>query len=257
MEYIHYGHGGFEPSQFKASENRYGYCKPYGGLWACPVDTTFGWVEFLEREDGESWLGTQKMDALAKSFRFAVADTANIVHIRTIEDLAGLPRQKFDDSNPFSDLHADRCWGDPMEYVKGKECYEIRWLPLDFEQMVRDGIDGVEVHWSELGWEEAHLLDGWDFDSIVILNPDVVVPVSEPGCLSLSNAEADILRTEMSTVKLFPHSQRIGANEMVVMFDLSECNIALLLMDRAQGNSPIDRALMRKLWDCRDALARA
>ena len=56
------------------------------------------------------------------------------------------------------------------------------YMIIDLKKMLKQGYDGIELHLSEeitddskdgLYWK----LYGWDCDSILVMNPDVVIPV--------------------------------------------------------------------------------
>ena len=54
------------------------------------------------------------------------------------------------------------------EFYSPNPCYP------DFEQLLKDGIDAVELRNSHLF---SRYLVTWDYDCILVLNPDVIVPV--------------------------------------------------------------------------------
>ena len=146
-KYIHYGHTEFRRDLFCEINNRLMFSKPWGGLWASPVDAEFGWIDWCEREDFCKY-------RVSECFEFILSDTAKVLHIYGVEQLDDLPRQ-------------DECLAS--------------WVCLDFEQLLSDGWDAVELHLSEetsyggfmngLYWS----LYGWDCDSILIMNPEVIV----------------------------------------------------------------------------------
>lgn len=150
--YIHYGHDSFNRDLFRPIRNREMFVKPWGGLWASPVDAEFGWYEWCNKEN----FNTRR---LSDSFMFTLSEKARVVHIRSVADLKELHDQE----------HPGWCKG----YLPFKS--------IDFEKLLADGVDAVELHLSEedltgcgfmegLYWE----LYGWDCDSILIMNPDVV-----------------------------------------------------------------------------------
>ena len=47
------------------------------------------------------------------------------------------------------------------------------WYTPDFEKMLADGWDAIELHLSECG-ELYWALYGWDCDCILVMNPDIV-----------------------------------------------------------------------------------
>lgn len=150
-KYIHYGHVEFDKGiMFVPIENVEYFTKPRGGFWASPVDSQYGWKEWCESNN----FCTSR---LCKSVTFALSDNAKVFHIRSVDDLENLPRQNLE-----LDVGVD------MVY-------------LDFERMADLGYDAVELHLSEELPDSHGFLDGlywklygWDCDSILIMNPDVV-----------------------------------------------------------------------------------
>ena len=149
--YIHYGHDSFDRDLFVPIYNEVMFTKPGGGLWASQIDAKFGWYEWC-RVNGF------RTNRLVKSFMFTLSEKARVVHIRSVADLKELPGQK-----------------NPVWFGNSQ------WKCIDFEKLLADGVDAVELHLSEedltgcgfmegLYWE----LYGWDCDSILIMNPDVV-----------------------------------------------------------------------------------
>lgn len=153
-KYIHYGHDSFDRNLFTPISNREMFVKPHGGLWASPIDASWGWYD---------WCHSEKFctDRLYESFTFTLSEKAKVIHIRSVADLEKLPEQKlserFRDTIPWS------------------------WKCVDFEKLLADGIDAVELHLSEENLSGHSFMDGlyyrmygWDCDSILIMNPDVV-----------------------------------------------------------------------------------
>lgn len=147
MEYIHYGHTHFDESLFNKIENK-PFVKPRGGLWASSIDAEYGWKDWCKSEE----FGECKDEC---SFKFKLSDNANVLHLRSVDDLRGLPRNKslvgFDSINKY-------------------------WL--DFESILASGVDAIEIHISEDNseWENSlyYALYGWDCDSILIMNKNIV-----------------------------------------------------------------------------------
>jgi hypothetical protein len=142
MQYIHYGHTSFDRDKFDKPRNRRVFTKPEGGFWASPVDAKFGWKQWCEEENFRDC----RKD---NSFTFTLSETAKVITIRTVEEAKELPRVK-DEFSPDS------------------------WITPDFEKLVADGWDAVELVLSS-DWRLYNFLYGWDCDSIVILNPDVMI----------------------------------------------------------------------------------
>ena len=144
--YIHYGHEPFDRGLIQPIKNREYFTKPRGGFWASPVDAEFGWKQWCEREHFA-------LDRFVHSFKFTLSPEAKVLTIGSKLDLHGLPR------------------GDTFGLDLGMVC-------LDFEELVKQGYDAVELELSR-DWDLYWDLYGWDCDSIVILNPDIIVEVEE------------------------------------------------------------------------------
>lgn len=145
--YIHYGSNQFEHSLFCPIRNIQYSNKPNGGLWASPIDAEYGWKEWCN----DNSFRECKEDV---SFKFVLADSSRVIHIRSYKDIDELPL-----------------------FPK-----QFGWALPDFEKAYYLGIDAIELHLSEdespdgmngLYW----LLYGWDCDSILILNPKIVIPI--------------------------------------------------------------------------------
>ena len=46
-EFVVYGKKKFNPKKFRKIKNRKGWCKPKAGLWASPIDSKWGWRDFI------------------------------------------------------------------------------------------------------------------------------------------------------------------------------------------------------------------
>ena len=148
--YVHYGSERFDLSRFEKIVNRGTWNKPSGGLWASPVNAELSWQEWCKGEEF-------RLDRLNTNFLFTLDPTAKVCHLYTGKDLDLLPEQ-------------DSGW--------------MGFIP-DFEQMVEDGWDAIELHLSSTSknWEGDGLywrLYGWDCDSILIMNPDIIRPLAKP-----------------------------------------------------------------------------
>lgn len=145
MEYIHYGDDTFRKEMYRPIKNReYRFTKPRFGFWASPVSTDYGWRDFCEREELES--------DLSRFFTFALSDGARVLRIREVYDLTWLPQL-------------------PGESLRG-EVY------LDFE-MIAESFDAIEVLFGKERTVKSYALrtalNFWDCDSLLVLNPDVVI----------------------------------------------------------------------------------
>lgn len=143
--YIHYG-----SNKFKTPEpilNKVVFTKPSGGLWASRKGDPNGWKNWCIKEDFLVY-------SLNKSFEFTLKDNARVLKLENREQLVNLPYNidnKYDTSNLYN------------------TCY------LDFEELSKDydAIELMDIH------EFYFALYGWDCNSILIMNPDVIDIISE------------------------------------------------------------------------------
>ena len=140
-KYIHYGHKHFDPYLFCPISNRGQWVKPTGGLWASPIDASFGWKDW----NRDSRFVTCNDD---NSFTFTLKDGARLLVIADNDFLKKLPQ------------------------ITAEYMHDL-WCMLDFEKLSED-YDAIELVLSadsRLYWS----LYGWDCDSILVMNPNVVV----------------------------------------------------------------------------------
>lgn len=142
--YIHYGHKHFDETRFEPIQNRICFNKPSGGLWASPTNAERGWRDWCEDNDFRE---CNDMNA----FKFTLSPTAKVFHIHTCEQAKMLKQNK---DNPI---------------------VNPRWVYIDFEEAIKQ-YDAIELHLSD-NFELYWLLYGWDCDSIIIMNPDIVVEI--------------------------------------------------------------------------------
>lgn len=141
MQYIHYGHDKFEKGKFQEIKNIPHNNKPYGGLWASRKNTNAGW---------KSWVLGNDLDIgnFSTSFEFSLKKDAKVLIIDSLEVLRDLPSSESDVTMMQLGL-------------------------LDFEKLSKD-YDAIEVLISKDRRLYFHLY-GWDCDSIIIMNPDIIV----------------------------------------------------------------------------------
>lgn len=142
MKFIHYGHEKFNKDKFQPVENRLDASKPKGGLWASRVDSPNGWKDWCESNE----FGTEKLNT---SFMFTLKDDAKVLRITNTKQLEQLPKMK----NPL-----------PIPTM---------WSMIDYEALATE-YDALELLISE-DHELYFSLYGWDCDSIVIMNKDVII----------------------------------------------------------------------------------
>lgn len=146
MIYIHYGTSHYDPSRFKPISNERVLNKPAGGLWASPKVCEYGWYDWCH--DEMFWL-----DKFDKYFLFKLTEDSK----KIIIDSNAALNKVYDMGYYFID---------PV----------VRDRRLDFEKLYADGYDAVEM---VLNNETYWSLYGWDCDSVVILNPNCIIEISE------------------------------------------------------------------------------
>ena len=146
--YIHYGSDHFDPDEFSPIKNIYLRNKPSGGLWASPYSSKRSWYDWCKSEEFRT-------DRLDKWFTFTLKDDAKVLTIKTELDLYELENNGFCvDKRP-------------------KMKYNLRGFYPDFEKLFIIGYDAVEVYMDDtIYWA----LYGWDCDSLLVLNPNCVIP---------------------------------------------------------------------------------
>jgi hypothetical protein len=140
--FVHHGSSTYDPTKFQPIRNR--FVKPYGGLWATPVgsETWKDWCQY-------NWETKPDKDNLKSSFTFGLKKDTNVYVIDDLCDLLQLPK-----------------------WTAGYSDY------IDFEQCLHSGVDAI--HLTEKGQWDTRLsspmdLYGWDLESILVMNPDVIV----------------------------------------------------------------------------------
>lgn len=144
--YVHYGSNRFERELFLMPINRPDFVisKPFGGLWASNIESEYGWKEWCE-------INEFHLNELESNFKFMLSNEANIFHIKNTKDICTLPLI------------------DNLYIITNHKV-------IDFEKCIQLGIDAIELHLSE-DRSLYHDLYGWDCDSILILNPDIIEPL--------------------------------------------------------------------------------
>jgi hypothetical protein len=137
MKYIHYGHKHFDRNLFVPVRNQEIMTKPEGGFWGSPVDAEWGWADWCRSEK------FRKCDK-ANAFIFTLRENANVLKWRTVDDVHAVPQI---------------------------ESQISIWICPDFEALRRDGVDAIEVEINELYFP----LYGWDCDSILVMNPNIIM----------------------------------------------------------------------------------
>jgi hypothetical protein len=155
-----YGRSKFDKSKFVNIVNRYASNKPYGGLWASPTkDKDIDWYEWCTSEH----FNTHK---LKEYFDFTLKDNANILIVKDLKDVDKLPRKivtDIDEIITFDTMNTNIDFEKLTEEYDGIMVYMYRSRDIDIERMMYDGM--------------YYRLYGWDVDTLLVFNPDVVEEV--------------------------------------------------------------------------------
>ena len=175
--YIHYGSEHYNPNRFLPVRNDGRITKPADGtgLWASRDGDTYedgmiiyGWKEWCRDSK-------YRVELLKKSFRFRLADTADILTVMAPQDLVPMPKispWEYRDSRALLNLQE----GEMPSLEQLHEFYRRNPCFLDYEKLLSDGVDGIELRNSHLF---ARYLIDWNCDCLLVLNPDVIIPISD------------------------------------------------------------------------------
>jgi len=139
LTYIHYGSKRFNALRFKQVRNHmYPFVKPRPetGLWASPVDSSFGWKDWCELESFRNCSPNN-------SFSFQLSSDARVFVINDIDDLEQLPWLE------------DRSSNGP-DYESIREIYDVLFLTEEGQYNTR------------LTYPKN--LYGWDCECILVMN---------------------------------------------------------------------------------------
>lgn len=174
VTYIHYGSDHFDKFLFKPLKNRRTFpaSKPdvKSGLWASPVDSKYGWKDWVIEQD----FGAD----LQKSFKFQLKNQDKIFDVSTIEDAIDLIKRYYLKETEFHKLYYVDSLETILDNIASKNVFlASNSFLLDFEKMQNDGYTGLEIHIAKNPMF-YYLFYGWDMDSIIVWNVDEIIPVS-------------------------------------------------------------------------------
>lgn len=146
-EFITYGLGKFDKSKFDSVKND-DFIKPIGGLWSCPVNSDWGWKDWCEYNGF-------KEERLSNWFKFKLDENSNVFVIDNPEDL-----NEMNEMANYVTLYGD--------------------VFPDFEKL-SGSFDGILL--TDIGESCTRFthpgLRGWDVESLLIFNPEVIEVVEE------------------------------------------------------------------------------
>lgn len=167
--YIAYGNSEYSPDKFRPVDLKHWRNavnnKPFGGLWASPIDSKWGWKDWCQSEEFN-------LDALKKNFTFTLSPNAKIYVIDNQNDLFA---------------------------VSTHQSQYMRTLTIDFAQLINNGYDGIYV--TDKAANEFHSYSGnlnieglnaWDCESICIFNKNVIIPTMKTNKEIVKISESDL-----------------------------------------------------------------
>lgn len=152
-EYIHYGHPKFDHNAFDPIRNGNFETKPYGGLWASDVNADYGWKQYCVEM---GLIFTNFND----SFKFTLRENARLLTVKSDDDLTKIKTTSTHEQ-PIINTGLGLC--------------EIPRIVIDFEKLASE-YDAIECYISK-NRDLYYTLYGWDCDSILIMNKDIVIPI--------------------------------------------------------------------------------
>ena len=149
--YIHYGSNKFSNDEWEPIKNE-NWIKPHGGLWASAIDAPYGWKDWNETSD---YMKCEEEN----SFKFKLKPEAKILIIDSEKALEQLIPNKTYSMNGY--VHGI---GSARQYYLNFETLSRRYDAIDF-QLSKDH----ELYW---------LMYGWDCDSILVMNKDIIEEIN-------------------------------------------------------------------------------
>lgn len=143
--YITYGWDHFNKDKFVPVRNNNYINKPFGGLWACNAKSN-DWYNFCKSEDF-------KAESLSKHFKFKLSADARILMFDSVYNVLYCPQIK-----------------DPIIMFDN-----IKSVYPDFEEISKY-FDAI--WYSKSRYQLYYMLYGWDVDSLLVLNPDIIIPTN-------------------------------------------------------------------------------
>lgn len=155
----HYGHESFRRSRSTTEVETHPVMKmkPSYGLWASPVESDISWYRFCVDEHFHE-------DTLSKYFDFTLAEDAKIFQINSLVDLQLL----------LMNFPGEKIGSWKLIYQPPSSSNTLPWFP-DYSKVAEE-YDGVQVNISSDS-SLYYWMYGWDVDSIVVWNKDVIVPI--------------------------------------------------------------------------------
>lgn len=158
--YRHYGMKHFYKDNFREIQNEDIFTKPAGGLWASRLNLDLNSTSWKDFCIGDEF----RLESLNTYFDFILKDSARVLTIKSIDEIIELPR------------YENKLYNNFVKHFNSLNdiCY------LDFEKLKED-YDAIELFISE-DYRLRHVFQGWDVDSILILNKEIVKEIKVLSC---------------------------------------------------------------------------
>lgn len=164
--FIHYGTAVFDPTRFKEVKNRSEF------IVNKPIPHTGFWATLYQSPDMNSWKDWCEgnnfyTEKLKDFFTFFLKEDAKILEIQTQNDVDKFVRSKYQ-QKPVG--YERRFYYKDQEYPDAHPDFEM--LSKDFDAMYVKEFGNVNsgTHWQ---------FYGWDCDSLLIFNPQIIVKVGD------------------------------------------------------------------------------
>ena len=91
-KYVHLGSSSFDKTLFQPIKNISGFTKPTGGFWGSPVNSDYGWGEWVKSNNFDELIGSNKYEK--EKFYFKLKPNTRLLYINKASMLRDLPKQE-------------------------------------------------------------------------------------------------------------------------------------------------------------------
>ena len=168
--YVTYGLGNkFVLEKVLTNLNDRGIGKPERAWWGSPIDAEYGWKQWAEDNDflPHGYHSFKKYFAPKNAIYWELVPGSRVLHIINPYDL-----QNWVNNGYIKSISKESRFGS----------FDIKFI--DFEAILKDGYDAVELCDSSIGHRFVSniemLFNSWDCESIVVLNPNKIIQVDNP-----------------------------------------------------------------------------
>lgn len=171
----------FSPTMIKTNLSSSYLCKPEDAWWGSPEDADYGWKEWCKSESfGNYDFGKPIRWHLEKGSKIFQIDDESVFNLDLDNEF--LKYVYFEDIDfntirmPFEEMVRY------LKFERSQDCYcdpEYKNLKINFYKLLDDGFVAVELMNSCIGHcfinKVEIMFNGWDCESIVVLDPDKIV----------------------------------------------------------------------------------